>query len=161
MALHVRNEEMTDGSIVVDADQGGLSTRSVYGNQVSMTVATREPGYHSIPHYHAIEQLTYVVSGQTWMFIGEHGFVARPGDFFRVPSGEVHWSWNTGDEPLVTFQCFAPILDPETNDGAVGLYDDGETPDIKDPGRNITPEDAAHHQELERRAMGDEYPAGA
>ena len=77
MGLHVRSEEMRDGSIVVDADQGGLSTRSVYGNQVSMTVATREPGYHSIPHYHAIEQLTYVVSGQTWMFIGEHGFIAR------------------------------------------------------------------------------------
>ena len=117
MALHVRSNEMQDGSIVVDADQGGLSTRSVYGNQVSMTVATREPGYHSIPHYHAIEQLTYVVSGETWMFIGNHGFIARHGDFFRVPSGEVHWSWNTGGQPLVTFQCFAPVLDPETNDG--------------------------------------------
>jgi uncharacterized RmlC-like cupin family protein len=62
MGLHMRSEEMTDGSIVVDTAEAGLSTRSVFGNQLSMTVATREPGYHSIPHYHEIEQLTYVVS---------------------------------------------------------------------------------------------------
>jgi quercetin dioxygenase-like cupin family protein len=151
MGLHMRSEEMTDGSIVVDTAEAGLSTRSVFGNQLSMTVATREPGYHSIPHYHAIEQLTYVVSGMTWMFIGQSGFIARQGDFFRVPSGEVHWSWNTGGEPLVTFQCFSPVLDPATNAGSVGLFADGETPDVRDPGRNI-------YRALEPQIMGDDHP---
>jgi quercetin dioxygenase-like cupin family protein len=161
MGLHIRNEDIRDGSIVVDTDQGGLSTRSVYGNEVSMTVATRAPGYHSVPHFHAIEQLTYVAGGQTWMFIGEQGFVARQGDFFRVPAGEVHWSWNTGDEPLITFQCFSPVLDPATNDGSVGLFADGETPAVRNPGRNITPEDADRYRALEREIMGDAHPAAA
>lgn len=159
MALHIPSEQITEGTIEVDTDQGGLSTRSVYGNEVSMTVATRAPGYHSIPHRHATEQLTYVDSGETWMFIGEQGFVARKGDFFRVPANEVHWSWNTGDQPLITFQCFSPVLDPATNDGSVGLFDEHETPAVRDPAANVTPQDAARYQAIEQRVMGDAYRA--
>ena len=43
--------------------------------------------------------------------------------------------------------------------GAIGLFDDGETPQIKDAGRNITPDDAVRLQELERRVMGQAYQA--
>jgi quercetin dioxygenase-like cupin family protein len=161
MALNIPADEIQDGTIEVDTAEGGLSTRAVYGNEVSMVVATRAPGYHSVPHRHHIEQLTYVASGETWMFIGEDGFIARQGDFFRVPSNEVHWSWNTGGEPLVTFQCFSPVLDPSTNDGSVGLFADGETPEVRNPGANVTPDDAGRYRDLEPGIMGDKAYAAA
>jgi quercetin dioxygenase-like cupin family protein len=159
MSLHIKSEQIEAGTVEVDAQQGGLSTKSIYGNDSSMTVATREPGYHSIPHRHDLEQLTYVVSGETWMFIGEDGFIATVGDFFRVPRNEVHWSWNTGSGNLVTFQSFAPALDPATNVGALGLFAPGEDETAKAAARNITPPDADRYVALEPQIMGDDYRA--
>lgn len=157
MSLHIRSEDIQSGTVAVDTEQGGLSTLTVYGNLGAMTVATREPGYHSIPHRHALEQFTYVVSGECWMFIGDDGFHCKPGDFFRVPFNAVHWSW-VGAEPLVTFQSFAPALDPTTMEGAVGLFAEGEDTTPVGAAANITPDDWERYRAREAELMGDAYP---
>jgi mannose-6-phosphate isomerase-like protein (cupin superfamily) len=138
--------------------QGGLSTKAVHGRDSSVQVCTRLPGYHSIPHKHDCEQFTYVVSGTTWMFIGHEGFQAGPGDFFRVPRNEVHWSWNLGGEDLVTVQTFSPALDPATVAGSIGLFADGESDEVRDPAPNVTVENADEYLAGERTIMGEAYP---
>lgn len=78
-----------------------VTTQMAYGNDSSIMVATRPPGFHSKPHYHDSEQLNYVADGEMWIFIGEEGFPLKKGDFFRIPRNAVHWSWNRSDRPCI------------------------------------------------------------
>jgi quercetin dioxygenase-like cupin family protein len=158
MSLHISASDLRDGTVEVQTEQGGLSTKSVHGRDSSVQVCRRLPGYHSTPHKHDCEQFTYVVSGTTWMFIGREGFQAAPGDFFRVPRNEVHWSWNLGDEDLVTVQTFSPAMDPATVGNSVGLFADGESEEVRDPAPNVTVPDADEYLAGERAIMGDAYP---
>ena len=74
-----------------------------YGNDSSIMIATRPPGFHSKPHYHDSEQLNYVADGEMWIFIDKEGFPLKKGDFFRIPRNAVHWSWNRSDKPCTFF----------------------------------------------------------
>lgn len=161
MALHISGEQLLSGTVQVDTAQGGLSTKSVHGTYSSVQVCTRLPGYHSTPHHHDTEQFTYVTSGSTWMFIEDQGFLARAGDFFRVPKNAVHWSWNLGGEDLVTVQTFAPAMDPDTVGNSVGLFRDGESTEVVSPAPNVTAENADEYRAREREIMGDAYPTDA
>jgi mannose-6-phosphate isomerase-like protein (cupin superfamily) len=159
MALHISAGDLEVGTVQVDTEQGGLSTKSVHGRDSSVQVCSRLPGYHSTPHKHDCEQFTYIVSGRTWMFIEHEGFQAGPGDFFRVPRNAVHWSWNLGGEDLVTVQTFSPAMDPSTVANSVGLFAEGESDEVRDPAPNVTVENAAEYRAGEREIMGAAYPA--
>lgn len=108
MALIAMSGELPDGTNALRTLAGAMSTKVVYGNECSISVARREAGYHSRPHYHESEQLNYVVDGQMWVFIEDDGFVAHEGDFFRVPANAVHWAFNNSDQSVTAFQVHAP-----------------------------------------------------
>jgi quercetin dioxygenase-like cupin family protein len=101
---------------------GLLSAKIVFGTDTSLMIATRQRGYHSLPHVHDAEQLNYVLSGSIWFFIEEEGIEAVEGDFVRIPKGKVHWAW-TKSGPCTLVEVHAPPLigDAELREKAVGL----------------------------------------
>ncbi len=131
----VRANEIKD-TVLVPANrlQGGAITAQVaYGRESSMIIATRFPGYHSIPHVHDAEQLNWVVEGELYVFIENDGFLARKGDFCRIPPNAVHWCWVQGTGPCTivevhtapligdpgVFETAATMLAPDEDLGAV------------------------------------------
>ena len=118
-------------SEIVDMGNTSFTTKLVHGNGSSIMVAERPAGYHSRPHIHDTEQLNLAQAGELWIFIEERAFHLKKGDFLRIPAGKIHWSWNKGSEPCELFEVHTPGLqaDPKHADFAVGLHDEGETPD--------------------------------
>ena len=111
---------------LVPADKlraGAITAQVAHGQNCSVILATRSPGYHSIPHKHAAEQINYVVSGEAWLFVEDQGFHGGPGSVSRIPKDAVHWAWVTGDEPLTVLEIHTPPLtgDPKVRDGRVSL----------------------------------------
>lgn len=157
MTLIATSGELPDGTNTLRTVAGAMSTKVVYGNESSISVARREGGYHSRPHYHESEQLNYVVDGQMWVFIEDDGFIARAGDFFRVPANAVHWAFNNSDQPVTAFQVHAPPLEPD-RPAAQGLYRDDEVEQPRGSSRNILAEDERYTLVEERTlaAVADE-----
>lgn len=104
---------------------GELRTKQILGQNSSLTIASRSPGYHSEPHAHDCEQLNYVQRGEIWVFIEDTAFHLGTGDFLRIPPGAVHWAWNrsTADCELIEMHTPGLILDGIT---APCLVDEGE-----------------------------------
>ncbi len=73
-----------------------MVVRRGYGNECSLMWATRAPGYHTTPHAHEAEQINYVLEGEIWFFVEEHGFLCKAGDFQRIPGAQN----SLGMEPL-------------------------------------------------------------
>jgi quercetin dioxygenase-like cupin family protein len=110
---------------------GSIGAQIAYGLESSMMIAVRQPDYHSRPHSHDAEQLNHVLDGQLYVFVDDHGFLARKGDIFRIPRGAVHWSWVQGDTPCVLLETHTPPLigDEGVLDGATALIAPGEPRD--------------------------------
>lgn len=126
MGLHIEGSELGEGSNVLQTTNGSMVTKAVYGAKCSLMIATREGGYHSKPHRHVSEQINYVAAGSIWVFIDGTVFLAKKGDFYRIPADAVHWGWNRASDPVTTFQGFAPPLDPHTRKNSRSLLRDGE-----------------------------------
>ncbi len=77
---------------------------------------------------HDTEQLDYMAAGEMWVFIEDSGFLAKAGDFFRVPSNAIHWTWNGSSQPCTIVESHAPGLqnDPKLVNGAMPLLKEGE-----------------------------------
>ena len=125
MSLHISSSKLERGGTLVE-HQGSLSTLFVYGNEANLMVATRTEGYHSKPHIHDCEQLNYLVDGELWIFMEEHAFHLKPGDFLRTPRNAVHWAWNRGPGPCTLVEVHCPVMDPTTRHGSYGLFAEGE-----------------------------------
>lgn len=152
MALKIGSDELTDGTNALKTLQGAMSTKVVHGNECSIVLALRESGYHSRPHYHESEQLNYVLEGEMWVFIDEEGFLARAGDFFRIPANAVHWAYNRSEQPVMSFQVHSPALESQ-REAAHGLYADGEEPAPRGKSVNIPVEDERRYRLLEERTI--------
>lgn len=111
---------------------GSVGAQIAYGTDMSLLIATRQPGYHSKPHAHDAEQLNYVLEGELFVFVGDDGFLARKGDVFRIPRNAVHWSLVRQAGPCVLLETHAPPLigDPGVVDTAAALMPAGSRPDI-------------------------------
>lgn len=111
MGLHVSKanvKKTRSNPAQVDSSAPGTEMLAVQGTGASMMLITRQPGYHSLPHIHAREQYNYHVSGETWLFIEDKGFLCKAGDFTRVPPNAVHWAYNTSKEPSVWLEVHIP-----------------------------------------------------
>jgi len=126
MSLLLKAEDVKDGEAILDLVGGRMSTKFVFGELCNMMVATRAGGYHSIPHTHDAEQINYVTEGEVWCFIGEKGFLAKKGDFLRIPRNAVHWAWNLSDEPCTIVEIHTPSVEPMRRKNTVGLCDESE-----------------------------------
>ena len=94
MPLMATYDEVGDGANALKIRGGSMVTKMVYGNDCNLMLAIRGPGYHSNPHKHDAEQLNYVLEGEIWVFIDDDGFLAKKGDFCRIPRNALHWAWN-------------------------------------------------------------------
>ena len=92
MPLHVKSTEMQEYNRVQsgEAGTGSMVVRKGYGNECSLMIATRRPGYHTKPHQHESEQINYVMDGEIWFFVKDQGFLCKKGDFHRIPANTVH-----------------------------------------------------------------------
>jgi quercetin dioxygenase-like cupin family protein len=134
---------------------GSVGARIVYGSDISMMLATRQPQYHSKPHTHDAEQLNYVLAGELYVFVGDVGFLAHTGDVFRIPRNEVHWSWVQGTMPCDLLETHYPPLtgDPGVLETAVGLLSDEELQARVPRVASVWP-NGIDQVSLERRTMG-------
>jgi mannose-6-phosphate isomerase-like protein (cupin superfamily) len=143
MSLHVSASDVPEEQARV-ADMT-LTTTAVYGNEASLMIATRPPGYHSRPHTHECEQLNWLQAGEVWVFIEDRAFHLKAGDFLRVPSGAVHWAWNKSQAPCTMVEVHAPGMqhDPTVAGFAVGLFGAQEVPaPTGSPSNRFLPEDS-------------------
>ncbi|MDF2117144.1 cupin domain-containing protein [Roseiarcaceae bacterium H3SJ34-1] len=125
LAVHLADVPETILVPAAHLSGGAVGAQIVYGSDMSLMIATRQPGYHSKPHVHDCEQLNYVLQGELLVFIGDKGFLVRQGDAFRVPRNVVHWSWVRGDVPSILLESHAPPLigDPGFDRTATSLID--------------------------------------
>ncbi len=87
--------------------------RMVEGTDISIMLASRDAGYHTQPHQHDAEQFNYIVEGELWIFVEEHGYRCVKGDIMRVPRNKIHWAWNRGTGPCVMLEAHTPPLTGE------------------------------------------------
>jgi len=123
--LYASADDVREQVVSMRVSGGELRTRQVLGQNCSLTIASRSPGYHSEPHVHDCEQLNYVQLGEIWVFIGRVAFHLAAGDFLRVPPGAVHWAWNRSQADCQLIEMHTPGLVLEGID-APCLADDGE-----------------------------------
>jgi quercetin dioxygenase-like cupin family protein len=146
MALHVKRANVPEKIRAQSGatGEGSMVVKKAYGNECNLMIATRGPGYHTKPHVHECEQINYVSEGDIWFFVEDRGFHCMRGEFLRVPATKVHWAWNNSDMDAVVVEAHAPaLIGGIAGEGAVGLFDEGETPNIKGPAENkFVPYDA-------------------
>lgn len=149
---------------LVPADKlksGAITAQVAHGEECSIILATRSPGYHSIPHRHDAEQINYVISGEAWLFVEDQGFFGGPGSVSRIPKNAVHWAWVTGDEPLTVLEIHTP---PLTGDGKVvnGRVSLCASPEEEERVRHIQTEWPRDFDpsEIERKWVGKAYSEG-
>ncbi len=139
MPLHVKSQDVPERKGVRTGAEGEGSMISVkgYGNECSLMIASRAPGYHTAPHVHESEQLNYIQEGEIWFFVEAQGFHCKKGDFQRIPANKIHWAWNRSDQDAVVIEAHAPgLVGLKAASGAVALFDNGETPQVRRPGIN-------------------------
>jgi len=152
VGLHVRGDQVPNADLKENPDwfrgPANMKTQWVGGSNVSIMVSSRQPGWHTLPHTHECEQMMYVISGHGWFFIEEEGFEFGPGDFFRVPANEIHWSW-LRDEGVEYLQIHTPGLDiPIGEESRVFLLREDEEDPVLVP--NVFPS-AEEAEEIMRR----------
>jgi quercetin dioxygenase-like cupin family protein len=158
MALRVKAENVPVKKVVLSADQGqgSMVVRQAYGNESSLMMATRPPGYHTKPHMHVSEQINHVLDGEIWFFVEDQGYLCKKGDFHRIPANKVHWAWNRSQSDAVVVESHSPpLVGGEIIKGAAGLFAEGETPNLRGPGENqFVPYD---QEAVERKVLSGEW----
>ena len=146
MSLHVKSADVPLRKVMLKEGegQGSMVTRQAYGNESSLMVAVRPPGYHTKPHAHVSEQINHVLEGEIWFFVEDKGFHCKKGDFQRIPANKAHWAWNRSVAEAVVVESHSPpLLGTEAKQAAAALFDEGETPRLRGQGENrFVPYDA-------------------
>ncbi len=139
MSLHAKAQDVPQRKVVLSTEQGqgSMVVKQAFGNESSLMVAARPPGYHTKPHMHASEQINHVLEGEIWFFVEDRGYHCKKGDFNRIPANKVHWAWNRSDaEAIVVESHSPPLVGGNIIKGAAALFDEGETPQLRGPGEN-------------------------
>ena len=139
MPLHVKSADVPERKRVQSGatGTGSMVVRKAYGNECSLMIATRAPGYHTKPHMHESEQINYIIEGEIWFFVEDQGFHCKKGDFQRIPANKTHWAWNRSDKDAVVAEAHAPgLIGGRAGEMAVPLFDEGESPQVRGPGEN-------------------------
>ena len=110
----------TEQKIVVEAgegesvDLGGLGVdfkipAEMTGGAFSIVEHPLDPGRLIPPHIHYNEdELSYVVSGEVGVRIGDRDYLAGPGSYVFKPRGIPHTFWNAGPEPAHMLEIIWP-----------------------------------------------------
>jgi hypothetical protein len=76
----------------------------------------------------------------------------KKGDFSRIPRNALHWAWNRSDSDCTLVEVHAPACDPLVRANAVGLFAEGETPDLSSAVATVRTGDSP--DEIEARIFG-------
>jgi quercetin dioxygenase-like cupin family protein len=139
MSLHAKDENVPRRKVVLTTEQGegSMIVRQAFGNESSLMVAVRPPGYHTKPHMHESEQINHVLEGEIWFFVEDQGYFCKKGDFHRIPANKVHWAWNRSrNEAVVVESHSPPLVGGEMIKGAAALFAEGEEPKLRGSGEN-------------------------
>lgn len=139
MSLHVKSKDVPRRTTVQSGatGEGSMVVTKAYGNECSLMIAVRRPGYHTKPHVHESEQINYIMDGEIWFFVEDKGFHCKQGDFQRIPANKVHWAWNRSDRDALVAEAHSPaLIGGRAGESAVGLFDEGESPQVRGPGAN-------------------------
>jgi quercetin dioxygenase-like cupin family protein len=139
MPIYIKGEDIPERKRIHTGErgEGTMVVKKAYGSELSLMLAVREPGYHSKPHFHESDQVIYVLDGEMWFFVADQGFHCRNGDFLRIPSNSIQWDWNRSKKKAIVIEAHAPALvGGPSGEGAVGLFDNGESPEAKSPAKN-------------------------
>jgi quercetin dioxygenase-like cupin family protein len=110
----------TDLKIVVEAGEGesvwlggvGVDFKipgEMTGGAFSIVEHPLDPGRLIPPHIHYREdELSYVVSGEVGVRIGDRDYVAGPGSYVFKPRNIPHTFWNAGPEPARLIEIISP-----------------------------------------------------
>ncbi len=94
----------------------------VNNEHLMMVRANMEPGRSHPFHSHPTrEEMIYIISGKAEQWVGRQKRILGPGEMAFIPMGEIHGTWNAGNETLV----FLAILSPAKADEA-GIVDHSE-----------------------------------
>jgi len=154
MPICINIDDIEEGQNVLQVRGGAMSTKMAYGNDCNMMIAVRGPGYHSHPHTHDAEQINYVTEGEVWVFINDGGFLMKTGDLCRIPRNAVHWAWNRSSSSVTLVEVHAPACDPLIRKNAVGLYFEGEAPDLSTAVTTMRTGLEGDPVEIEARVLG-------
>ncbi len=139
MALHVKSKDVPQRTAVQSGPtgEGSMVVTKAYGNECSLMIALRKPGYHTKPHVHESEQINYIMDGEIWFFVEDKGFHCNKGDFQRIPANAIHWAWNRSANDALVAEAHAPaLIGGHAGESAVGLFEEGESPQVRGPGAN-------------------------
>ena len=139
MSLLVKRENVPEKRVVLKTGEGegSMIIRQAYGNESSLLVASRPPGYHTRPHMHASEQINHVLDGEIWFFVEDKGYHCMKGDFHRIPANRVHWAWNRSDTVATVVESHSPpLVGGDLRDGAAALFEENESPQLRAEGEN-------------------------
>src|SRR5215475_9674505 len=139
MSLQVKREDVPEKNVVLKTGEGegSMIIRQAYGNESSLLVALRPPGYHTRPHMHASEQINHVLEGEIWFFVEDKGYHCKAGDFHRIPANRVHWAWNRSHGITTVVESHSPpLVGGDLRDSAAALFDDREHQQLKGEGEN-------------------------
>lgn len=76
---------------------------------LSLAVATLQPGKSTIEHYHEkSEEIYYILEGRGIVKVGEETSDVEKGDAILIPTGSYHKICNNGGEDLVFLCCCSP-----------------------------------------------------
>ena len=85
---------------------------------------------------HVSEQINHVLEGEIWFFVEDKAHLCKR-DFHRIPANKVHWAWNRSQSDAVVVESHSPpLVGGEIIKSAAGLFDEGETPNLRSPGEN-------------------------
>jgi quercetin dioxygenase-like cupin family protein len=139
-----------------------FQARIIHGWETGNMHAVRAPGYHTKPHSHDSEQFNYIVDGEIWFFVEEHGYRCKAGDVMRIPRNKVHWAWNRGPGNATVIETHSPPLTAYTQnlEKIVSLLGPDEDPSQRTINTNVFPpfdQDAVDR--IEARALAEESEA--
>jgi quercetin dioxygenase-like cupin family protein len=134
-------------------NRGETKTTRVGGETMAILLGERI-GFKMRPHFHAAEQISYVVSGEVWTFVDDRVFYSQPGDFIRVPGNVVHWASVEPTSTAFTWEVHTPLQgDPVEAKGITWLVPPHRVPNLSwIPGGFIN--DALPVDELEAYESG-------
>lgn len=110
----------TDQKIVVEAGEGasvwlggvGVDFKipaAMTGGAFAIVEHPLDAGRLIPPHIHYREdELSYVLSGQIGVRIGDRDYLAGPGSYVFKPRGIAHTFWNPGPEPAHLLEVICP-----------------------------------------------------
>jgi quercetin dioxygenase-like cupin family protein len=112
-------------------NRGETRTTRVGGETMAILLGERI-GFKMRPHFHAAEQISYVVEGEVWTFVDDRVFYSGPGDFIRVPGNVVHWASVARGKSAFTWEVHTPLQgDPVEASGVTWLVPGHRLPHLR------------------------------